>query len=230
MPDSRLPGTHLSHDPASPERASGWKLAVRALRRRNYRLFFSGQSISLVGTWMTRVATSWLVYRLTKSAFLLGLTGFSLQIPILILGPIAGVWVDRWNRHRVLVVTQLLSMLQSFALAALALSGWITFWDILGLSLCQGAVNAFDMPARQAFVIEMVEAREDLANAIALNSSMVNASRLIGPSLAGIVIAAAGEGYCFLVRRHQLHRRDRVVALDAPWPHATEDQGRKRPG
>ena len=148
---------------------------------------------------MTRVATSWLVYRLTKSAFLLGLTVFSLQIPILVLGPVAGVWVDRWNRHRVLVVTQTLSMVQSFSLAVLALSGRITFWEIFSLSLCQGAVNAFDMPARQAFVIEMVEAREDLGNAIALNSSMVNASRLVGPSLAGLVIAAAGEGYCFLI-------------------------------
>ena len=172
---------------------------MRALRRRNYRLFFSGQSISLVGTWMTRVATSWLVYRLTKSAFLLGLIGFSGQIPILLLGPIAGVWVDRWNRHRVLVVTQTLSMLESFALAALALSGRITFWEIFFLSMLQGSINAFDMPARQAFVIEMVEAREDLASAIALNSSMVNASRLVGPSLAGLLIAAAGEGYCFLV-------------------------------
>ncbi|HEY6290136.1 MAG TPA: MFS transporter [Terriglobia bacterium] len=199
MPDSQAPVTRLSQGPTSSKAAGGWKFAVRALRRRNYRLFFSGQSVSLVGTWMTRVAMSWLVYRLTKSAFLLGLIGFSGQIPILILGPIAGVWVDRWNRHRVLVVTQVLSMLQSFALAMLALSGRITFWEIFGLSLLQGAVNAFDMPARQAFVIEMVEAREDLANAIALNSSMVNASRLVGPSLAGLVIAAAGEGYCFLL-------------------------------
>jgi len=148
---------------------------------------------------MTRVATSWLVYRLTRSAFLLGLVGFSGQIPILILGPIAGVWVDRWNRHRVLVVTQTISMLESFALAVLALSGRITFWEIFSLSLLQGSVNAFDMPGRQAFVIEMVETRDDLANAIALNSSMVNASRLVGPSLAGLLIAAAGEGYCFLI-------------------------------
>jgi MFS family permease len=199
MPDSRAPVIHSAQEPASPDKASGWRFALRALRRRNYRLFFSGQSISLVGTWMTRVATSWLVYRLTKSAFLLGLTGFSGQIPILILGPLAGVWVDRWNRHRVLVVTQTLSMLESFALAALALSGRITFWEILGLSLFQGTINAFDMPGRQAFLIEMVEAREDLPNAIALNSSMVNASRLVGPSLAGLVIAAAGEGYCFLI-------------------------------
>jgi len=148
---------------------------------------------------MTRVATGWLVYRLTKSAFLLGLVGFSGQIPFLILGPVAGVWVDRWNRHRVLVVTQVLSMLQSFALAVLALSGHITFWEIFALNLFQGALNTFDMPGRQAFLIEMVEAREDLANAVALNSSMVNASRLVGPSLAGIIIAVAGEGYCFLI-------------------------------
>jgi len=199
MPEAESSVTPVRPRPASPSPARGWKFAWRALRRRNYRLFFSGQSVSLVGTWMTRVATSWLVYRLTKSAFLLGLVGFAGQIPILILGPIAGVWVDRWNRHRVLVATQVLSMLQSFALAVLALSGRITFWEIFVLSLFQGAVNAFDMPGRQAFVIEMVEAREDLPNAIALNSSMVNASRLVGPSLAGIIIAVAGEGYCFLI-------------------------------
>jgi MFS family permease len=200
MPDSQTAATPTStRDRGEAETASGWRFAVRSLRHRNYRLFFSGQSVSLIGTWMTRVATSWLIYRLTKSAFLLGLIGFSGQIPMLILGPFAGVWVDRWNRHRVLVATQVLSMVQSFALAVLALSGRITFWEILGLSLLQGSVNAFDMPARQAFVIEMVESRDDLANAIALNSSMVNGSRLIGPSLAGLLIAAAGEGYCFLI-------------------------------
>lgn len=176
-----------------------WRLLVRALRHRNYRLFFGGQGISLIGTWMTRVATGWLVYRLTDSAFLLGLVSFSGQIPILVLGPFAGVWVDRWNRHRVLVVTQTLSMLQSFGLAVLALTGIITVREIILLNLFQGAVNAFDMPARQAFVIEMVEDHEDLGNAIALNSSLVNAARLIGPSVAGLVIAAVGEGYCFLI-------------------------------
>jgi MFS family permease len=175
-----------------------WQVAVRALRHRNYRLFFGGQGISLIGTWMTRVATSWLVYRLTGSAFLLGLVSFASQIPILLLGPIAGVWVDRLNRHRVLVVTQILSMLESFALAALALSGVINVTEIILLNLFQGAVNAFDMPARQAFVIEMVEEPQDLGNAIALNSSLVNAARLIGPSVAGLLIAAVGEGYCFL--------------------------------
>jgi MFS family permease len=176
-----------------------WRLVIRALRHRNYRLFFGGQGVSLIGTWMTRVATGWLVYRLTGSAFLLGLVSFASQIPILFLGPFAGVWVDRWNRHRVLVVTQTLSMLESFALAALALAKIITVNEVILLSVFQGAVNAFDMPARQAFVIEMVENAEDLGNAIALNSSLVNAARLIGPSVAGVVIALEGEGCCFLI-------------------------------
>lgn len=186
-------------EPGNAEQQSSWKFVLRALGYRNYRLFFSGQSVSLVGTWMTRIATSWLVYRLTDSAFLLGIVGFAGQIPGFVLAPFAGVWVDRWDRHRTLVVTQILSMLQSFALAALALGGIITVGDIIGLSLAQGLINAFDMPARQAFVVQMVENREDLGNAIALNSSMVNAARLIGPSIAGVIIAAAGEGYCFLI-------------------------------
>lgn len=182
-----------------PRTGMSWNLLVRALRHRNYRLFFGGQGISLIGTWMTRVATGWLVYRLTGSAFLLGLVSFSSQIPILLLGPFAGVWVDRLNRHRVLVVTQALSMMQSFALAGLALAHIITVEEVILLNLFQGAINAFDMPARQAFLIEMVEDREDLGNAIALNSSLVNAARLIGPSVAGLIIAAVGEGYCFLI-------------------------------
>ena len=176
-----------------------WRLVVRALQHRNYRLFFVGQSISLIGTWMTPVATAWLVYRVTGSAFLLGLVSFSGQIPVLFLGPVAGVWVDRLNRHRVLVATQVLSMIQSFGLAVLALTNVITVREIILLNLFQGAVNAFDMPARQAFVIEMVEDHENLGNAIALNSSLVNGARLIGPSVAGILIAAVGEGYCFLI-------------------------------
>ncbi len=175
-----------------------WHLLRRALRSRNYRLFFEGQLVSLIGTWMTRVATSWLVYRLTHSAFLLGFTGFAGQVPVFFLTPIVGVWVDRWNRHRVLVVTQTLSMMQSFALAALALGGIIRVWEIIVLVLLQGAINAFDMPARQSFVVQMIERREDLGNAVALNSSIVNGARLIGPAIAGIVIAAVGEGYCFL--------------------------------
>jgi len=165
----------------------------------NYSLFFAGQGVSLIGTWMTRVATAWLVYRLTGSAMLLGAISFASQIPILFLGPFAGVWVDRLNRHRVLVVTQTLSMLQSFGLAVLALAHVISVPEIIALNLLQGAVNAFDMPARQSFVIEVVENQDDLGNAIALNSSLVNAARLIGPSVAGLLIAAVGEGYCFLI-------------------------------
>jgi len=177
--------------------SGGGAFMLRALRHRNYRLFFTGQTVSLIGTWMTRIATSWLVYRLTRSALLLGLVGFAGQIPSFLLAPFAGVLVDRWNRHRLLVVTQILAMIQSAALAALALTGIINIWHVLALCLFQGVINAFDMPARQAFVVEMVEKREDLGNAIALNSTMVNAARLLGPSLGGILIAAVGEGWCF---------------------------------
>ena len=171
---------------------------TRALRHRNYRLFFSGQSVSLVGTWITRVATSWLVYRLTGSELLLGVVGFCGQIPTMLLAPFAGVLVDRWDRHRLLVLTQAASMLQSFVLAVLTLRHEITVPWLLGLQIVQGVINAFDTPARQAFVVEMVEDRADLANAIALNSSMVNGSRIIGPSIGGLLIATVGEGWCFL--------------------------------
>jgi MFS family permease len=174
-------------------------LAIRALRSRNYRLFFSGQSVSLIGTWMTRLATNWLVYRLTGSALLLGVVGFAGSIPSFVLGPIAGVLVDRWDRHRTLLATQALSMIQSFALAALALSGIVKIWEIIALALCQGLIQAIDMPVRQSFVIQMVDNRDDLGNAIALNGTMVNSASLIGPTIAGGVIAAVGEGYCFLI-------------------------------
>src|SRR5436190_21269325 len=162
------------------DETSGVAFMVRALAHKNYRLFFSGQSISLIGTWMTRIAMSWLVYRLTGSALLLGVVGFAGQIPSFLLAPFAGVLVDRWNRHRLLVVTQILALVQSLALALLTLTGVIKIWHVIALSVFQGLINAFDMPVRQAFVVEMVERREDLANAIALNSSMVNAARLLG--------------------------------------------------
>ncbi|HEY0565324.1 MAG TPA: MFS transporter, partial [Terriglobales bacterium] len=181
------------------EEPRGIAFALRALGHRNYKLFFAGQSTSLIGTWMTRLAQSWLVYRLTGSAWLLGIVGFAGQVPTFLLGPFAGVWVDRLNRHQVLVATQVLSMIQSFWLAMLTLRHHITVADIIWLSVFQGVINAFDMPARQAFVMEMVESREDLPSAIALNSSMVNGSRLIGPSIAGAVIAAVGEGWCFFI-------------------------------
>jgi MFS family permease len=173
--------------------------AWRAMRHRNFRLFFGGQSISLIGTWMTRIATAWLVYTLTGSAWLLGIVGFAGQIPTFLLAPFAGVWVDRLNRRHVLVVTQTLAMVQSLALAVLTLMHRITITEIVVLSVFQGFINAFDMPGRQAFLVQMIEGREDLGNAIALNSSMVNMARLVGPSLAGLVIAGFGEGYCFLI-------------------------------
>ncbi|HTZ58880.1 MAG TPA: MFS transporter [Acidobacteriaceae bacterium] len=173
--------------------------AWRALRHRNFRLFFSGQSISLIGTWMTRIATSWLVYRLTGSALLLGTVGFVGQVPTFLLAPFAGVWVDRLNRRNVLLWTQALAALQSLLLAGLTLSKRITIGEVLLLSAFQGLINAFDMPGRQAFMVQMVEDRRDLGNAIAINSSMVNMARLVGPSIAGLIIAARGEGDCFLI-------------------------------
>ena len=179
--------------------SSGFSHAWRALRHRNFRLFFAGQSISLIGTWMTRVATSWLVYRLTKSALLLGTVGFAGQIPSFLLAPLAGVIVDRIDRRKVLVWTQVLAMVQSLLLAWLTLAHLITIGEVLALSAMQGIINAFDMPGRQSFMVKMVEDRADLSNAIAINSSMVNAARLIGPSLAGMLIAATNEGWCFLV-------------------------------
>jgi len=184
--------------PAVPQ-TRDYSHAWRALRHPNFRLFFAGQSVSLIGTWMTRIATSWLVYRLTGSALLLGTISFAGQIPTFLLAPFAGVLVDRMNRHRVLIATQVAAMLQSFALAVLTLTHHITIHEILALSVFQGMINAFDMPVRQSFMVQMVEDRADLQNAIAINSSMVNAARLIGPSIAGIVISLSSEGWCFLI-------------------------------
>jgi MFS family permease len=169
----------------------------RALSSRNYRLFFTGQSLSLIGTWMTRLATSWLIYKLTGSALLLGTLGFASQLPTFLLGPLTGVLVDRWDRYRIMVTTQTLSMVQSFVLAILTLTGRINVPEVIALGIMQGVINAFDTPARQSFMIRMVDRKEDLSNAIALNSSMVNSARLIGPSIAGVLIAAVGLGWCF---------------------------------
>jgi MFS family permease len=171
----------------------------RALRHRNYRLFFFGQGISLVGTWITHVATSWLVYRLTGSAALLGIVGFAGQIPVFLLAPFTGAWVDRLDRYRVLLTTQTLSMAQSFALAALTLPGVIRVWHVLALVALQGAINAFDTPARLATLPDLVDDRADLPNVIALNSIMFNGARLVGPSIAGLLIVWVGEGWCFLL-------------------------------
>jgi MFS family permease len=184
--------------PAAPKQAP-WKFALRALRYRNYRLFFGGQIVSLVGTWITMTASSWLVYRLTHSSWMLGVIGFASQLPSFVLAPLAGVYVDRWNRHRLLIATQTLSMVQSFALAALTLTGAITVPWLITLSVIGGVINAFDVPCRQSFVVSMIENKQDLGNAIALNSSMFNVARLIGPSLAGLIIAVSNEGWCFLL-------------------------------
>jgi MFS family permease len=172
------------------------RATVRALQHRNFQLFFGGQLISLVGTWMQSVAQSWLVYRLTGSSTLLGFVGFSSQIPVFLLAPAGGVLADRANRRRVLLITQTASMLLSFALAALALSGRVRVWHVFALAALLGVVNAADIPTRQAFVVEMV-GKEDLMNAIALNSSMFNGARIIGPAVAGVLVAGIGEGWCF---------------------------------
>jgi MFS family permease len=183
---TNLPGGSLSH-------------AWRALRYRNFRLYFFGQTVSVIGNWMTRVATGWLVYRLTGSVWLLGVVSFSGQIVSLAVGPFAGVQVERVNRRRMLVRTQFAAALQSLALAALTLAHVINLWEIVALTAFQGLINAFDMPGRQSFLVQMVDDRNDLSNAIAINSSMANSARLIGPAIAGVVVGAVGEGWCFLL-------------------------------
>jgi MFS family permease len=170
----------------------------RSFRHRNYQLFFSGQLISVTGTWMQSVAESWLVYRLTGSAALLGVTAFCSQIPVFVLAPLAGTVADRNNRHRIMVMTQTCSMVLAFILAVLTLTAVVRPWHVFVLAAGLGIVNAFDVPARQSFVVEMV-GREDLLNAIALNSSMFNGARVVGPAVAGILVAAIGEGWCFLL-------------------------------
>ena len=175
------------------------KHPLRALSQRNFRLYFIGQSASFVGTWMQQIALAWLIYRLTGSPFMLGLATFAGNIPILFLAPFGGVWSDRIDRRRAMLLTQALSLLQAAVLAGLTFAGLIEVWHLLAAAAFLGIVNAFDTPLRQAFLLEMVGSREHLPNAIALNSLMMNASRLIGPALAGIVLAAAGEAWCFMI-------------------------------
>jgi MFS family permease len=194
VPEIKRPSPEtVSNDP------TGLARIFRALRYRNYRLFFIGQGISLIGTWMQQVAISWLVYSLTSSAFLLGVVAFSGLICTFLMTPFAGVLVDRMDRHRILVITQTLAMLQAFALAAVVLTGTAAVWNLVLLSMALGLINGFDMPTRQSFVLDMVTNREDLGNAIALNSSLFNSARLIGPSVAGVLVATMGEGLCFLI-------------------------------
>ncbi len=175
------------------------RAAFRALGHRNYRLFFIGQGLSLIGTWMQNVALAWLVYRLTNSVFLLGLVGFSSQIMIFVFSPFAGVIADRFNRHRIIVLTQTLALAQAVALTVLVYTNLIAVWQIVLLSLFLGFIMSFDAPLRQSFVVEMLDDKKDLGNAIALNSSLFNGARLIGPAVAGVAIASLGEGFCFLL-------------------------------
>ncbi|MGA3279677.1 MAG: MFS transporter [Smithella sp.] len=188
-----MPPKHYRNKP------TGLRVIFRSLQYRNFRLFFGGQSISLIGTWIQQIATPWLVYHLTGSVFLLGVVGFAGQIPTFLISPFAGVMTDRWNRYHILITTQILSMIQALLMALLFFTGVIKIWQIILLSLLLGCINACDTPARQSFFIEMVEKKKYLANAIALNSSMVNAARLLGPSIAGMLIAFTNEGICFLI-------------------------------
>jgi len=183
---------------SQPENTSRLPATLRSLKHRNFQLFFSGQLISLIGTWMQSIAQSWLVYRLTGSSLLLGSVGFASQLPVFLIAPLGGIVADRHNRHRVVIATQIASMILAAILAALTLTGTVKIWHIFVLAALLGVVNAFDIPARQSFLVDMV-GKEDLMNAIALNSSMFNGARIIGPAIAGILVAKIGEGWCFFV-------------------------------
>ena len=198
MPDAKdpIPDSNSAHNERSAERKLNWQAGVRALRHRNFQLFFSGQLISLVGTWMQTVAQSWLVYKITGSGLLLGSVGFASQIPVFLFAPLGGITADRSNRQRVVIATQTASMILAFVLAALTLAHHIDVKEIFVLAALLGVVNAFDIPGRQAFLVDMV-GKEDLINAIALNSSMFNGARVVGPAVAGILVARLGEGWCF---------------------------------
>jgi MFS family permease len=187
------------NDTGNNPNTSGLRLLLRALQNKNYRLFFFGQGLSLIGTWIQSVAMSWLAYRLTNSPMYLGIVGFSLQIPIFIAAPFGGVIADKFDRKKILIITQFLSMFQAFIATALAMTGVIQPWHIIILSTLLGTINGFDMPTRQAFVRDLVDNPDDLPNAIALNSFIFNGARLIGPPIAGLLIAFASEGICFLI-------------------------------
>src|SRR5205085_594786 len=196
MPE-QIPSTEKSlSEGASDQPRYGARATLRALKHRNFQLFFSGQLISLIGTWMQSVAQAWLVYRITGSSLKLGAVGFAGQIPVFLVAPIGGIVADRFNRRRVVIATQIASMILALILAALTGAGVVTVPQIFVLAALLGVVNAFDIPARQAFLVEMV-GKEDLMNAIALNSSMFNGARIIGPAIAGILLSKIGEAWCF---------------------------------
>ncbi|MCU1271700.1 MAG: major facilitator superfamily transporter [Acidobacteriaceae bacterium] len=193
---SSVPAPDSPQSNAAKSSSRGLPVTLRALKHRNFQLFFSGQLISLIGTWMQNVAQAWLVYRLTGSSLLLGSVGFASQFPVFLASPLGGIVADRYNRHRVVIATQTASMILALILAGLTLWHVVTVPEIFVLAALLGIVNAFDIPGRQAFLVEMV-GREDLMNAIALNSSMFNGARIIGPAIAGILVAKIGEGWCF---------------------------------
>ena len=224
------PQTSIS---ASGSTTGRWQSAGRALRHRNFQLFFGGQLISLIGTWMQTVAQSWLVYKLTGSGLLLGAVGFASQIPVFLVAPIGGITADRGNRQRIVIATQVASMILAFALSALTLTHYVRVWHIFVLASLLGVVNAFDIPGRQSFLVDMV-GKDDLMNAIALNSSMFNGARVIGPAVAGVLVARLGEGWCFFVNGvsyiaviaglllMNVHAPARVAATTSPWEHIVE--------
>jgi len=228
---STLENTPSNGDIAT--RQPRWQAAVRALRHRNFQLFFSGQLISLIGTWMQTVAQSWLVYRMTGSGLLLGSVGFASQIPVFLFAPLGGIVADRTNRKHVVIATQTLSMILAFILAALTLTHSVQVWHIFVLAALLGVVNAFDIPGRQSFLVDMV-GKDDLMNAIALNSSMFNGARVIGPAVAGVLVARLGEGWCFFAKgvsyiaviaglaMMNVHAPARVSANTSPWEHIRE--------
>ena len=228
---STLESTPSNGDIAT--RQPRWQAAVRALRHRNFQLFFSGQLISLIGTWMQTVAQSWLVYRMTGSGLLLGSVGFASQIPVFLFAPLGGIVADRTNRKHVVIATQTVSMILAFILAALTLTHSVQVWHIFVLAALLGVVNAFDIPGRQSFLVDMV-GKDDLMNAIALNSSMFNGARVIGPAVAGVLVARLGEGWCFFANgvsyiaviaglaMMNVHAPARVSANTSPWEHIRE--------
>jgi MFS family permease len=225
------PGTRTNSGKNSAQLMGGspskYRLALRALRHRNYRLFFVGQLVSLIGTWMQIVAQSWLVYRLTGSSLLLGTVGFASQIPVFLLAFIGGAVADRFNRHKVIIAAQTMSMILAFILATLTLTHAIRVWHIVVLAASLGVVNAFDMPARQAFIVVLVE-KSDLINAIALNSSVFNGARVLGPAVAGVLIAGIGEGWCFFA--NGVSYIAVIAGLLMMKLHSSHEEGRGDPG
>src|SRR6202790_2051841 len=231
---SKTNGDQASTEVNSGLRDSGTLAATfRGLRHRNFQLFFGGQLISLIGTWMQNVAQAWLVYRLTGSSLVLGSVGFASQIPVFLVAPIGGIVADRMNRHRVVIGTQVASMILALILAALTLGHLVQVWHVFVLAALLGVVNAFDIPARQSFLVDMV-GKEDLMNAIALNSSMFNGARVIGPAVAGVLVARLGGGWCFFVNgasyiaviaglmMMDVHAPARVSARTSAWEHMLE--------